>query len=488
MVPARSLNTCTLEARRSFAPADETCSNRCCIELGRLLASFLSRFYHVRMNTDASDLHFERGLLLYQQDRHPAAEAELKLALLGNPEFALAHAILALCLLEQGKLEAAAEEVGQALRLQPGLSFCHYARAHVLMKQHKLADAEDSIGEALRLDPTDASFYAVKASISLDRRNATAAVHAAEEGLAFDPNHPGCSAIRTMALLRLGRTADATAQTADSLRRDPQDALAHTGRGWALLHEKKPVEALHHFRESLRIDPTNEFAREGLIEALKARYWLYRQMLGFFLWMSRLNPSTQWMVIIGLFVLQRALGAAARNNPALRPFAEPALFALIGFVVLTWIASPLFSLLLRLNRFGRLALSREEIRQSNWIGLMLLLCLVTIPFAMLDEGIVSLFATTTGVTVLVMLLPVTSIFRLPPGWRRHGMRAYVGAMIVAWGVMAYCFVESERAFDRGQVNAARESLEAGKDAFQANLLAGFLSGFLVNGLTTFRRY
>ncbi|MDB5311521.1 MAG: tetratricopeptide repeat protein [Gemmataceae bacterium] len=46
--------------------------------------------------------------------------------------------------------------------------------------------------------------------------------------------------------------------------------------GWALLHARQPAEALTHFREALRLDPTNEWARDGLIEALKARYWVYR--------------------------------------------------------------------------------------------------------------------------------------------------------------------------------------------------------------------
>ena len=35
---------------------------------------------------------------------------------------------------------------------------------------------------------------------------------------------------------------------------------------------------------------------------------------------------------------------------------------------MTWISSPLFNLLLRLNRFGRLALSREQRVESSWIG------------------------------------------------------------------------------------------------------------------------
>jgi hypothetical protein len=35
---------------------------------------------------------------------------------------------------------------------------------------------------------------------------------------------------------------------------------------------------------------------------------------------------------------------------------------------MTWVASPLFNFLLRFNKFGRLALTAEEKRESSWIG------------------------------------------------------------------------------------------------------------------------
>ena len=46
----------------------------------------------------------------------------------------------------------------------------------------------------------------------------------------------------------------------------------------------------------------------------------------------------------------------------------PVLVLSFAFLMLTWISSPLFNLLLRFNRFGRLALSRDQRIASSWIG------------------------------------------------------------------------------------------------------------------------
>src|SRR5262249_28741674 len=128
-----------------------------------------------------------------------------------------------------------------------------------------------------------------------------------------------------------------------------------------------------HFREALRIDPTLDWARAGMVEALKARHLVYRLMLSFFLWSGRLGRKMQWVLILGIFFGQRVLHDLAKNNPALAPFIDPIVYALFGFVLLTWTASPLFNLMLRFNRFGRLALSREQVVASNWLAACLLI-------------------------------------------------------------------------------------------------------------------
>lgn len=428
--------------------------------------------------------HLERGILLYQQDRHAPAERELRLAVADAPEDATPHAFLALCLAEQGKLDPAEEEAALATRYGPADPLAHYVRAQVLLKRGRLREAEPAIRESLRLDPTDASAYAVLAGIRHDRRDWDGALSAAEEGLAFDPEHPGCTALRTLALLQLGRKSDAEEATADALRQAPDDALAHAGRGWAMLHAGRPEEALKHFREALRLDPSSDWARGGMIEALKARYWLYRQVLRFFLWMGRLSGRAQWGVVIGLVAVQQVLGQLGRANPALRPLTTPLLLALLAFVVLTWVAEPLFNLLLRLNRFGRFALDRDQRRQARWVGGVVLAGLLALGYGALAPGGYDVPGWTTAFGALLLLIPVSAVFRVPAGWRRGVMTLYsVGMAGMILATVGYFYDALHAASRKG----AEELADAGFQLFHYTVWAGFLSGLLANGLMMVRR-
>ncbi len=427
--------------------------------------------------------HLPCGILLYQQDRYALAEQELRLAVAEEPEGPTAHAFLALCLAEQGKLDPAEEEAKLAIRYGPDDPFAHSVLAHVLFKRGRPAEAERAARESLRLDPTDAHTYSILAAIRHDRRNWRGALEAAEDGLAHDPNHPGCTAARTLALLQLGRADDAGDAAADALRRNPDDPLAHTAQGWAELHAGRPKPALVHFREALRLDPTSEWARQGMIEALKARYWLYRQMLRFFLWMGRRSRRAQWGVILGLLLAQQAFGRLADANPAVRPFVLPILYALSTFVVLTWVAAPLFNLLLRLNRYGRYALSPDQRRQSHWVAGLIGAGLAAVPFWLFGRGLFEVLGETTAVTCLLLLLPVSAVYEVPTGWPRRVMALYSVGIVVVWGVMVGNFVDASQALGAGEFRAA---VRAGWDAFNVILVAAFLSGFLANGLMTDR--
>ncbi len=119
-----------------------------------------------------------------------------------------------------------------------------------------------------------------------------------------------------------------------------------------------------------------EWAQVGIVEALKARFLIYRVMLGFFLWMGRQSSVAQWAVILGFVFGQKLLAGLKEAVPALAPFITPILILGFAFLLMTWIASPLFNLTLRFNRFGRLALSREQKTQSNWIGACFCLAVV----------------------------------------------------------------------------------------------------------------
>lgn len=369
--------------------------------------------------------HLQRAFVLFEQARPELAENELRQALAADPDDPLAHALLALCLASQKKYSDATVEAQAAIHKSPDMAFGHYVYAHVLHDRNRLAESLAAVEEAIRLDPADADHFGLLAQIRLDQRNWPAALEAAERGLALDSEDVACTNLRAVALVNLGRREEAGATIGAALRRHPENAVTHANQGWTLLHEGQPKKAMEHFREALRLDPDSDWARRGIVEALKARHFIYRWMLAYFLFMARLSGRAQWAIIIGGYVGYRLLGSLARQQPELAPWIAPLLIAYIVFALLTWLAYPLFNLLLRLNRFGRLALSRDQVVGANWVGGTLLMA--TVP---LVAGIVAgewmwlLVAAVCG----LLVLPLSAVHRMPTGWPRRAMAAYTAAM------------------------------------------------------------
>jgi len=135
-------------------------------------------------------------------------------------------------------------------------------------------------------------------------------------------------------------------------------------------------------------------------------------------------------VIVGGWFGVRMLSTTARTNPHLAPVIYPIIILYTVFALMTWIASPLFNLILRLNRFGRLALSREETVASNWLGASLALALgMLIWWVVTQEGVGLLGAMVFG----FLAIPLSGIFYCQPGWPRWAM-AGITAVLAALGI------------------------------------------------------
>ncbi len=379
------------------------------------------------------DTHLDRAGVLLQQGRYAMAEQELRARLVQQPEDPVAHALLALCLSYQDKYEEASAEAGRAVHYGPDLAFPHYAMGSVLLRRNRFAEAEASVREAIRLDPYDADHFSLLAGIHLEQRRWSQALDAATRGLELDPEHAQCKNLHAMALVKLGRKEEAGIALQGALAKDPENALSHANQGWALLHAARHKDALGHFREALRLNPDMEWARLGIVEALKARHVVYGLMLRYFLWMSRLSTRTQWLVVIGAWFAYKAVTGLLKSRPELAPIALPVMVLYLIFVVLTWTADSLFNLLLRLDRFGRLALSEEETFASNCLGA----CLGTA----LLSGLLWILTSnpTAGSAAIVfglLSLPVSATFRCHMGWPRNAMAVYTGVL----GVLGVSFL------------------------------------------------
>ncbi len=317
----------------------------------------------------------ERAQLLLQQSRAADAERELMLALSEDPDSARGHAYLALSRVDQRKDAEALAAAERAVALAPDDPFMHRILAVVLHRLDREKAALAEIQEAIRLDPDDEGHFAVLASIQLGLRDWTAALEAAEQGLAINPEDVQCANLRSMALVRLGRKEEAMRTVDFALERAPENAWSHANQGWNCLHRNDPKKAQDHFREALRLEPDFEYARQGMLEALKARNPVYRGMLAYFLWMGRLSTKLQWAFVLGTMFGVRAVRTVAEQQPSLGVVLWPVVILFYAFIYLSWVAGPMFNLLLRFDRFGRLVLSRDERHATNWFGVCVVILL-----------------------------------------------------------------------------------------------------------------
>ena len=351
----------------------------------------------------------------------PRVVAAARQAVTSDPEDASAHALLALGLahLDQGR--EAVEAGRRAIALDPEMAFAHYAHGSALLEYDDARGAEKAAREALRLDPGPDEHALLAHAFSRQQRWADA-LEMAERGLEIDPDDQACANFRALALTHLGRVEDAHEAVRGSLAFDPENAYSHANRGWLLLRQSNVDQAVDSFRTALRLDPTMDWARQGIIEAIKARHPVYRLMLRYSFWTSSLTVRTRWLIFMGLYFASREARMLLRRNPALWPILGPAIAGYVVFAFGSWIADPLSNLFLRLNPAGRLALTRFEIRASNVIGVCLLTSLVA-------WGVFAV----TGASTAAVLGIVFGLLLIPIGGavKAHGTRAWRPMAIAA---------------------------------------------------------
>jgi hypothetical protein len=178
-------------------------------------------------------------------------------------------------------------------------------------------------------------------------------------------------------------------------------------------------------------------------------------MLRFFLWMGRKSSVAQWVIILGFVFGRGILAGIGQSHPALAPLIFPVLAVTLAFLMLTWISSPLFNLVLRFNRFGRLALSRDQRVASNWIGGCFLLAAASFVGFLVDPTALRSFGM---VYFGLLLLPLAVTFGRAPGRARRIMAVYTGALVLM-GMPILSLIMLDRASPWTNVNLAVKLFE-----------------------------
>ncbi|MDE0864664.1 MAG: tetratricopeptide repeat protein [Rubripirellula sp.] len=379
---------------------------------------------------------YERAQLLLTQRRYDLAERELRSMLAVEPNDAPSLALLALCILhDPERMTEATNAAQRGVAVAPDESLNHYALAACYLRRNRNEEAEAAIQVSLMLDPHDADAFAVLAQANFARQRYQDALVATDQGLAIDPEHGDCSNVRTITLERLGRGIEAVAASVQRLKQDPRDPMAHAAHGHTLLNAGQYQDAQVAFREALRLDPHNEMARMGLITALNNRSFLFRMVHKFYVSLSRLNSKVAVLLIIGVWLLMQVLTSVQEQVPALRPLIFPIVILYVLFVVLTWIANPLFNTFLRFHPFGQHLLDRSQRWASNLIAPCLLLSgcsvLIGLVFSDLLMGILA------GAYWLGLAIPIACAFGMEDRKRRWllGIATVVIALLPVGGTL-----------------------------------------------------
>jgi hypothetical protein len=141
---------------------------------------------------------------------------------------------------------------------------------------------------------------------------------------------------------------------------------------------------------------------------------------------------------------------------------------------MTWLAYPIFNLMLFLHPYGRHALNREQRLQASLVGLCLSLGL--------GSFILSISRDAWFVPALVfglLTLPVSSIFSCAQGWPRWLM-IMITLGLMAAGLTAVAIISVVNPSSHSEMG------QLGSGAFTVFLLGIFASQFLVNWLVTQR--
>ena len=370
--------------------------------------------------------HFERGRLLFDQSRYDQAIGELTAHLAESPDDDVAHVFAAISLAHLHRFDDALGHAREAIRLDPESGLSYFALAQVELERNRYEAAAAALEEAIRCAPTAASFHGLMAAIRSRQKRWPEALAAAEQGLEFDPEDLQCLNMRALAQRQLGQNEAASETMRDALARDPNDAMAHANQGWAFLETGEAEAAITQFREALRLEPDLEFARLGILEALKARNFVYRAILRYLLWSGKHAISMQWAIALGVLFVLRFIDSVGRSIPVLAPATGLIVTLLIVAAISTFFAQPLFNFVLLFHPLGRLAMTRDQKAQGALTAVLvtayavfLIWTQVTARVGWHDDAFLALAA---------LSIPALSIHDCQRGWPRW---TAIGLMLAA---------------------------------------------------------
>lgn len=209
----------------------------------------------LRLRPDYAEAHANLAIVLASQGRSGEAAADYQEALRLRPEDAETHANYAALLTAMGSLSGATEHYREALRLKPEHVDAHIGYAAFLASRGELADAAAHYEEAIRLRPEAAETRTNYAIVLEDLGRFADAEREHMEALRLQPGDAPGHYNHALLLERMGATEGAEREYRAAIRLWSDYAEAHNNLA-VLLHLRGDLAAAEeHYREAVRLRP-----------------------------------------------------------------------------------------------------------------------------------------------------------------------------------------------------------------------------------------
>jgi hypothetical protein len=131
----------------------------------------------------------------------------------------------------------------------------------------------------------------------------------------------------------------------------------------------------------------------------------------------------------------RFLRSLAADHPSLGPAVLALTILYILVMAASWLASPLFDLLLRFDAFGRLCLTEDQVRGSNLLGATLAVALGFLVASLVAGGEGGELLLTAALGSLALCLPVSRVYQVRDP-RKRRVHAGIAAALALCGLGA----------------------------------------------------
>ena len=231
--------------------------------------------------SELSGANLVRGELLLDRNRFEEALPYFQAALAEvGPEDGYVLARIAICEANiTGRCAKALQTIDAAIGAEPGEADHFRIKALILLRLKRPKEALEAVAYGISIDPGCPNLRSAEAEIHLVLGRWDQAEESARMALAIDPEHEDAANQLVQALYERRDGNENQVLVMELLARNPNDARAHYNAGYGRLQSGDPGAALEHFVECLRLDPDFPPGRAGLLEAMRARYAIYRWYL-----------------------------------------------------------------------------------------------------------------------------------------------------------------------------------------------------------------